>query len=355
MMKAARWDEQDLTTQAAAALTGFLAALPDSQVTVVPAQNAGIDTRLDLVVQLLWQGCVNVLLVGLKSRLHPREARLAIAELREASVREPGGYPVLMAPFLSPAVAELCVAEGVGYADLAGNCRLCFDRVFIERVGHPNPAPRQNQLQSLFTPRAQCIVRVLLVHPGRAWKLLELATEAGVSVGHVHSVKELLVAQEWAATTVRGLVLTQPSALLEAWASHGPSPAATVQAFALGTVNELEHALATACEELGFPYALTEFSAAIRYAPMVRYVRAAAYVLGDLSAVLANMQAQEVTSGANLKLVRPRDEGVLYGSQTIDDLRVVAPVQTYVDLMGLSGRGTEAAAALRERMLEPSW
>ncbi len=51
----------------------------------------------------------------------------------------PDAYGVFMAPYVSPKTAEICTKEGVGYIDLAGNCRLSFDGVFIERQGIPNP------------------------------------------------------------------------------------------------------------------------------------------------------------------------------------------------------------------------
>jgi hypothetical protein len=324
-------------------------------VTVEPEPDGSRDPQIDLVAQVKWQGGGQQLIVEVKATLYPQMARLALGQLRTALEQHPQAYPVLAGPYVSPAVAEMCSAEGVGYLDLAGNCRLAFDGVFIERSGRPNPAPRRDHLKSLFAPQAQRVLRVLLVHPRRVWKLADLADEAHVSVGHVYNVKKLLLEQEWATDTEAGLALSHPGALLDTWAAHGQPRTAVVQAFALGEVSELEAAIAQACDQDGVLYALTEFSAAIRYAPMVRYVRAAAYMLGDVEPLMARLGAKEVGSGANLRLIVPRDDGVLYGAQAVDGVSVVAPPQAYLDLMALPGRGEEAAAAVREKVIEPAW
>jgi hypothetical protein len=354
-VKTAAWRGQSLEAEAASALRACLAGLPGHRVSIRDDAGALRDTGADLTAHVTWQGGERELVAQVKASIYPQTARLATAQLRAMVAQRPGAYPVLMGPYVSPAVAELCAAEGVGYVDLAGNCRLTFDGIFIERSGQPNPAARKDQLKSLFAPQAQRVLRVLLVHSRRRWRLAELAQEAGVSVGHVHNVKKLLVAHEWAENRRQGLTLTKPGALLDAWAERGQPRAAVVQAFALGEVSELEAAVAEACEGAGVPYALTEFSAAIRYAPMVRYVRAAAYVLGDAEPLMATLGAKEVDSGANVRLIVPRDDGVLYGSQAIDGVALVAPPQAYLDLVALPGRGEEAAAAVREKVMEPQW
>jgi hypothetical protein len=80
-----------------------------------------------------------------------------------------------------------------------------------------------------------------------------------------------------------------------------------------------------------------------------------AYVSILTDEILAELKLKEVTSGANVSLLIPYDEGVYYGSEVFDAVRVVSPIQLYLDLKGYRGRGEEAAEALLERVILPLW
>jgi hypothetical protein len=64
---------------------------------------------------------------------------------------------------------------------------------------------------------------------------------------------------------------------------------------------------------------------------------------------------KEVETGANVMLLGPYDEGVFYGTQVIDDIRIVSPVQIYLDLKSYKGRGEEAAEVLLRDVIKPKW
>jgi hypothetical protein len=49
------------------------------------------------------------------------------------------------------------------------------------------------------------------------------------------------------------------------------------------------------------------------------------------------------------------DDGVLYGAETKGDATVTSPVQTYLDLRQIKGRGEEAADFLKQQVIQPSW
>jgi len=60
-------------------------------------------------------------------------------------------------------------------------------------------------------------------------------------------------------------------------------------------------------------------------------------------------------SGAGVMLLGPYDEGVFYGTQVMDDIRIVSPVQIYLDLKSYKGRGEEAAEVLLREIVKPKW
>jgi len=100
---------------------------------------------------------------------------------------------------------------------------------------------------------------------------------------------------------------------------------------------------------------LTGFSGAARFAPAVRYQRVYAYVEGGEKDIPSLMDLKAVTSGANVILLAPYDKGVFYGACEIDGVQVVNPIQNYLDLKGIKGRGEEAANALFEKEILPQW
>lgn len=64
---------------------------------------------------------------------------------------------------------------------------------------------------------------------------------------------------------------------------------------------------------------------------------------------------KEVTSGPNVSVLEPYDEGVFYGLQEIDGTNVVSDIQLYLDLKNYKGRGEEAAEFLYEQRLRKLW
>ena len=82
------------------------------------------------------------------------------------------------------------------------------------------------------------------------------------------------------------------------------------------------------------------------------YQRVTAYVLGDVPALVDRLRLKPVSSGANVTLIEPYDEGVLYGATEVERAPVVSPVQLYLDLAQTKGRGEEAASAILEEAIK---
>lgn len=85
------------------------------------------------------------------------------------------------------------------------------------------------------------------------------------------------------------------------------------------------------------------FQAQLDLPPMVRYQRAMAYIFGDIDGVARRFELKQVTSGSNFNLTVPYDDGVFAGAKTKDGIMVTSPLQTYLDLCQIKGRGDEAA------------
>ncbi len=314
------------------------------------------DGPIDIVADVRVAGQRQRLAVEVKSSGQPRVARTAAYRLARILESAPGLYGVFAAPYISPRTAEICVQEKIGYLDLAGNCRLTFGQVYIEQQGRPNPFAAKRDLRSLYSPKAARVLRVLLNDPKKPWRTQALSEEADVSLGQVANVKSLLEAREWLGSSEAGLLLKDPGSLLTEWAENSNyRKNISRNYYTLKSIAEIEADLAMVCNGEGIKYALTGFSGAARYAPSVRYQRAMAYVSFDVERIAKLLSLKEVTSGANVSLFVPYDVGVLYGTRQIDGICIASPVQVYLDLIGLKGRGPEAAKSILEEVIKRSW
>lgn len=296
------------------------------------------------------------IMVEVKGNGQPRVVRSVIYQLLRYREKNPDVYCVFAAPYISPQAAEICIKEGVGHIDLAGNCRLTFDHVYIEQEGKANPFAQKRDLRSLYSPKAERVVRVLLDNPKRVWRVQPLAAEAMVSLGQVSNVKSLLQDREWLTSTETGLQLCAPDQLLAEWAdNYNFKRNTTRNYYTLKSIAEIEADLAAICRQLEIPYVLTGFSAAARYAPAVRYQRATVYVGKKADEVARLLALKEVTTGANVALLIPYDEGVMYGYRLMDGIQVATPIQVYLDLLHVKGRGEEASAMLLDDVIRKSW
>jgi len=313
--------------------------------------------RPDLRISLQYQGKVLYIVAELENNGEPRYAHQAVNQIFRYLQEARGDYGVFIAPYISSRSAEICREENVGYVDLAGNCHISFGNIYIHKEGTPNPFTRKRYLRSLFSPKSERVLRVLLTSGPKKWKMEELAREANVSMGQVFNVKKLLADQEWIDDTRPiGFSLIDPFALLDEWSrSYNYRRNEVLNYYTLSGIGEFEYRLGEVCQEKNILYGLTGFSGSARYVPVVRYQRVMAYVQDGFDELANTIGIKTVDSGANVTLLKPYDEGVFYGSEERNDDWVVSPVQIYLDLQGYRGRGEEAAEALRIEVIHKLW
>ena len=296
------------------------------------------------------------LLLEIRRSGEPRIIRLAGQQLRTLLPEEKKAYGVVGAPYISPRTGEICKAAGIGFVDLAGNCRLAFGQVFIERQGFPNPNLEGRLLRNLFTPKASRVLRVLLEDAKQAWQVQEMARQARVSLGLAFKVKQRLLDLEYAKEEDKRLRLIKPEELLRQWAAnYSYLKSSALDCFAIGEAPALEETLAAYCRQQKITYAFALFSGAARVAPFARYSRGFAYAVCDAPKLAWELGWKPVPSGANFMILTPFDEGLLYGARQVNGDVVVSDVQLYLDLVSYKGRGEEAAAFVLEQRLRSRW
>lgn len=348
--------ESKVLEQAEMSLRECLSDIPFVELDRIQVEPGDLDPPTDMKAWLDLPDGEMMLLLDVEASGQPRIVRNTVNQIRRRIRQYPRAYGIFVAPYVSPTSARILSENDMGYLDFAGNCRLSFRTVFISKEGRSNPFTQKRDLCTLYSRKAARVLRVLLTHPGRAWRTQELASEANVSLGQVANVKKLLEDREWMRSDSEGMRLVEPESLLAEWAGNYSNRRNEIrQYYSPKSPPELESDLADACGDLGIRYALTGFSSAARLAPFVRYQRAMAYIQDDQERLAGALGLKEVDSGANVSLIVPYDEGVFYGGSKVDGVIIASPVQTYLDLLGIRGRGEEAARFLLQEVIRKQW
>lgn len=342
----------ELEREAKEVLRTILASIPGSQIEFRDELNHSSDGRRgDFEVTLKTSAGSTVLFCETKSRAWPNEL-YSLAHRMKGDRDRVGSaqtIPVLIAPYVSKQAAETCLELGLSWADLAGNCELQIEGAFIKIQGRPNPYRQGRGTASLYTPKSANVVHALLLDPHRPWTTEELAQTAKVSLGLVSSVKKLLEAQRWIQSSYGKTVLSEPNKLLEDWGNHYKPKRKALRCFTLDSPSQFESRVAEALQD----YAFTEFSAAERFAPYTRHQQIAFYAPrwdGELSKALGLKQGD----GASNVTIYTLGEPILF-AETVNGVRCASPIQTYLDLKELPGRGQDAASHLHESVIQARW
>lgn len=328
-----------------------------------PVATTGIGTRPwdhELEVVLAGEGRRIRLLVEATARAHPQRVIASLAPLANmAHVAGGTTLPLLAAPYISSRVAQVCRDHGVGYLDGGGNSHLAGPGLYVHVEGLPNRAPDTRPAEHLFAPRSSRVSRLLLEEPDRPWRVQDLARNAGISIGLASRIKRKLVQEAYAQDTPQGVRLADGERLLMDWAEAYRPPMQRAMVYGLDGPAEVQRRIVQWGRTGDTPCALAEFSAASRLAPMVRSTRVVLYVLAKESSevlrrLLADLSLREVDSGPTAELWLTNDESVFRGVRDVEEVPVVSPIQTYLDVRRNPARGAEAAEEIYRTLIQPT-
>jgi hypothetical protein len=297
----------------------------------------------------------HTLVVEVSSLGQPRQIRAAVTRLAEIRKEFPGAYPVAAAVYIGPQSARILKSHNLGYVDLSGNCYLAFENVLIEKEGKRNLRPSTRPLRSLFAPRATRVVRVLLVEPGRAWRLEELARAAEVSLGHAHNVVKRLEELAWVERDEdQRIRLGKPADLLESWCESYTYRVHELASYVAPerVTRKFMAEIARVAAAEGRRYAFTLNAGVSLVAPHVRVPAVHCYLEGDPTPVAQalGLRPAAEADGA-LHFLTPDDPGVFYGALEKGGLKVVCLPQLYADLLHYERRGRDQAEHLRREAM----
>lgn len=294
----------------------------------------------------------------IKSVGQPRYVRSAVNQLQSFLNKDQNSYGIVGAPYLSEESINICRENNTGCVDLAGNCYIEFENIFIQVQGNPNPFTATRRQKSLFAAKSTRILRVLLCQPAKRWKISELAAEAQVSLGQASNVKKKLLDDEYAAEDAsKGIVLKNPDALLKKWADNYSYRQNKIYNFySLDAPQRAEQRINEYFRLKNVRYAFTLTTGADIAYPFLRYKRTFLYLESEsMKDVSRELGWKAVETGPTITVLEPYDEGVFYAVQDIQDKKVVSDIQLYLDLRSYKERGEEAAEQIYEKRIKPKW
>ena len=323
----------------------------------------GSDYRIDGLIEFEHGDSTYALIVEFKWNGAPRFVRSAVYQLNGylAHIRQSGRgdadrrlIPMLVSPYLSPESRAICVDHHVAYLDLVGNAHLAFDDVYVDRAVAYKPQSETRVLRSLFTPKAAAILRVLLRHPDRAWRVTDLAKSANASLGHVSNVRKALLEREWVEKRDNGIVLVQPGALLRRWREDYRQPAGQrISRYTLFHGDQLAKRLSGKLNPASpHPRAIYASNSAARWlAPFARSSTHSFYADEPGAQVLnETLNLTRASRGANVILCTAVDESLFEDAvQPAPGIFCASPIITYLDLWNGNDRDREAADHLASK------
>jgi hypothetical protein len=348
---------KELGDRAVGALGALIDQVPAIKLQDIKIEPSGSDHGVDILARVNVSDRPHVLVCEVKASGQPRYVRTALLQLRNYVAHFGSeATPIFIAPYLSPEAQALCRENEVGFLDLEGNAKLVFDGVFIERLVSGKPSVERRALKSLFKPKSAQVLRVMLRDPARPWRVTELAELTGVSLGHVSNVRSGLLDREWGQVSDKGLFMSEPDALLNAWRDAYEPPAGKRMSFYTtlhgSSFEEAARQALHAGPENG-QAVFASFSAAHWLAPYGR--TGMQYFYADnagLERLQAGLRLSPASQGENVVVTLPKDKGMFRDIiEAAPGAVCTSPIQTYLDLAAAGERGRESAEHLRRERL----
>jgi hypothetical protein len=347
------------------AFVAALSAVPDTTAHLV-AREAASDAlaRIDFLVEAKVAGKSLLMLVEAKQTAFPRDVREAVWQLRAYQSHRPTNgrsqtVGFIIAEAISPGARETLRAEGIGYFDKGGSLYVpaAGAYVFIDR---PLTKSKARALGAIFQGRKALVLQAVFDRRDDWISVKDVVEASGVSPATASTTLTELERRDWMQARGTGPAklrrLSDASALVDAWARYAstqksPRPR---RYFVPAREGDLTQRVARVCEACGATYAITGEAAAQLYAPYLSSVsQVSCRMLAgrEVQEALDALDARPVDDGWNLAVSEQKAPRDFAYTQIVDDVRLVSPLQVYLDLQAGPGRAKELADHLRRERL----
>ncbi|MFV2074274.1 MAG: hypothetical protein ACC742_16735 [Thermoanaerobaculales bacterium] len=317
-----------------------------------PAQDGGLPDERFFVKDRGSTG--RAILVDARPLTTPAELDKAYNDPLARRMRGDAGSPILVVSrYLSPRSREILEEAGINYLDLTGNARIAIDSPGLSvrtQGAQREPTPRRRPERGISGPAAGRIIRALADFTP-PYSVTRLAGLAEVSTGYCSRTLQALEREALIRRDNRGTVeeVDWPAMLRRrgnavALFDKGRTETYIARSGVQGTLEALRD-----LQEQ--EYAVTGSFAASRIKAVTAPVGLAIYS-PEPDALAEALNLLPAEQGADVRLVRPADEGVFARLSTSDRIRWVAPSQVVLDCLGGTGRMPQEGEAVLEWMIE---
>lgn len=334
--------------------------------------------RPDAELELEWDGRSRRFVVECKASATPKQVDLALMQLREytreygeASGKNgqqnlPKRFPMLVAPYLSPATLDRLAREGMSGIDLSGNGVVTVPGEWlVMRAGNENQYPSSAPIKNIYRGRSSLVCRALLLrseYPSVGAVVQVLRSDSGGDTGVTQAtVSKVLktLEEELLVTRVvtrsggkRGtsIYLAQPGELLDRLVRNYEAPKPThVLRGALAQESDATPVavIAAAAERADVRYAVDLVAS---YAPFPGAEEIPIYV-ESVAPILDSGVFRENDRFATLRLIETADATAYFDTRVIGGTSRVSPIQVYLELANGTKREREISDMIRARIV----
>lgn len=296
------------------------------------------------------------LIIEAKSNSRPSQILSAIQALKHFRLNvEKSVIPLIAVPFMGEVGRKLCEEACVSWLDLSGNANISAPNLRILIDGRPNRFKSLGRPSNTFAPKSSRIARWLLMYADQAMSQREIARATNMEEGFTSRIVSRLVEDGLISRSDEGLIhVPDPVILLDSWKErYNFSKHQIIKGhIAARSSDELLKKTSSLFSKDKVPHAATGLGAAWLYTKFSGF-RIVTFYLKTYPSdkVIDSLGFREDPRGANVWLVIPQDEGVFHGSEKVEGIQCVHPVQVYLDLFGHPERAKEAANRLRQELL----
>jgi hypothetical protein len=306
-------------------------------------------------------GCINIknqnFIVEIKSASNSAQISSAIQTLKSfRSSLEGSAISLIAVPFMGEVGQRLCKEAGVSWLDLSGNADISAPNLRVLITGRPNRFKGPGRPANPFASMSSRIARWFLIHPDKAINQRELALKTDMDEGFTSRIVSRLEEEGLVGRKKDGTVqVLDPDLLLDSWREVYDFNKHQILKghIAERSSSEVLKKLSDLLVNNGMPHAATGLCAAWLLNEYATFRIVTFYIKSPPSGDLfKKLGFREESSGSNVWIVVPKDEGVFYGSKKVEKIRCVHPVQVYLDLFGHPERAKEAAENFRHEILK---
>jgi DNA-binding transcriptional ArsR family regulator len=342
------------------------AEAPLPSTTAVTERAAGY-LRPDAEIELTWQGRRRRFIAESRTAATPKQLEGALFQLRGyIEMAKKAGkqrFPLLIAPYLSPANLDWLEKEGISGIDLSGNGVVTIPGEWlVVKTGAENQYPSSAPIKNIYRGKSSLVCRALLLRPeytsvGAIVEALRDDTGGATGVTQATVSKVLKSLEEELLITRSGgsqgtsISLKQPGELLDRLvrAYVPPKQSQTLRG------NPVEQSteripiaiLADAARQAGVRYAV---NTVMTYAPFPGAEDTPIYV-ESLAPLVDAGAVREDDRFATVRLIETSDPTAYFDTRAIDGMCYVSPIQIYLELANGTKRERDISEAIRGRIL----